>query len=292
MTPSKARNASREGKFSSPYASPLSSFFPHLLTIATKQKRLAVTEKQRKQIREYTQLNSHLTQRDVALWASREWGRTITQAMVCKTLDDRYAYLDTQSFPRGVISLAKIVPANYPILKKTLFEWVLSLNAKHVPLTGDMICSAASSFWAKMPDFRLLTEPKWSQGWLEGFKRRHKIKQYKQSGESASADIAGSEAEISRIQEVVHTYKSGDTYNCDETALFWLQTPDNTLASGPQSGGKNKKNKITVHVTSNATGTHKLDLWILGHFKNPRPFGKNRCKIQGLPFIWRHNKKA
>jgi len=136
-----------------------------------------------------------------------------------------------------------------------------------------------------MPDFRLLTEPKWSQGWLKGFKRRHKIKQYKQSGESASADIAGSEAEISRIQEVVHTYKSGDTYNCDETALFWLQTPDNTLASGPQSGGKNKKNRITVHVTSNVTGTHKLDLWILSHFKNPQPFGKNRCKIQGLPFI-------
>ena len=90
--------------------------------MATKQKRLAVTEKQRKQIREYTQLNSRLTQRDVALWALREWGRTITQAMVCKTLDDRYAYLDTQSFPRGVIGLAKIVPANYPILEKALFE--------------------------------------------------------------------------------------------------------------------------------------------------------------------------
>ena len=68
---------------------------------------------------------------------------------------------------------------------------------------------------------------------------------------------------------MVHTYESGDTYNYDETALFWLQTLDNTLAFSPQSGGKNKKNKITVHVTSNATGIYKLDLWILGHFKNP-----------------------
>ena len=91
---------------------------------------------------------------------------------------------------------------------------------------------------------------------------------------------------------MVYTYKSNNTYNYNKTALFWLQTPDNTLASNPQSKGKNKKNRITVHVISNATGTHKLDLWILSHFKNPRLFGKNRYKIQGLPFIWRYNKKV
>jgi len=113
--------------------------------MASKQKRLPVTEKQRKQIRQYAQSNPHLKQNDVAAWASREWGRTITQAMVCKTLDDRYRYLDEQSFPRGVVSLSKIVPADHPILEKALFEWILSIAVKHIPITGDMIRSAASS---------------------------------------------------------------------------------------------------------------------------------------------------
>jgi len=199
--------------------------------------------------------------------------------MVSKSLSDQYLHLDERSFPRGVVGVSKIVTADHPILEKALFEWILSMEDQHIPVTGDMICSAASSLWGRMPDFLLLTELKWSNGWLEGFKRRYKIKQYKQSGESAAVDIPVLEAEISRIQEVVHTYKSDDTYNCDKTGLFWLQTPDSTLATKPQSGGKKKKNRITIHATSNATGTHKLDLWILGHFKNPRPFGKNCSKI-------------
>ncbi|KAK3366665.1 hypothetical protein B0T24DRAFT_681871 [Lasiosphaeria ovina] len=42
-----------------------------------------------------------------------------------------------------------------------------------------------------MEDFRFLKKPSFSHGWLEDFKRRYKIKQYKQSGQAASADIEG-----------------------------------------------------------------------------------------------------
>jgi len=91
---------------------------------------------------------------------------------------------------------------------------------------------------------------------------------------------------------LIRNYASHDVYNTDETGLFWLQAPDNTLVIKAQSGTKKKKSRITLLPTANADGTHKLDLWVIGHFKNPRPFGKNSCKTLGLPFVWRYNKKA
>ena len=165
------------------------------------------------------------------------------------------------------------------------------MEAQKIPVNGDMIRGAAHGRWDRMPDFQGLKEPKWSSGWLEGFKKRHRIKKYKQSGESASADISGSEKEIERLREVINSYASDDVYNTDETGLFWLELPDNTLATKAQSGGKKVKNRITILPTASATG-HKLDLWIIGHFANPRPFGRNCRNIQGLPFVWKHNKKG
>jgi hypothetical protein len=259
--------------------------------MASKQRRLAITDKERKTIRQYAQANEALRQSDIANWASHEFKRTITQSMVSKILTRKYLHLDKVSIPRGVSGISRIINADHPILERALYEWVLSMEGLKIPVNGDMIRGAAHSLWDRMPDFQGLKEPKWSCGWLEGFKKRYRIKKYKQSGESASADISGSGEEIARIQEVIKSYASKDVYNTDETGLFWLQLPDTTLATKPQFGGKKMKNRITILPTASATG-HKLDLWIISHFANPRPFGRNCRNIQGLPFVWKHNKKG
>lgn len=66
------------------------------------KKRLPVSDKQRKQARQYAHQNQHLKQHQVATWASREFQRPFTQLMVCKILEDRYLHLNEMSFPRGV----------------------------------------------------------------------------------------------------------------------------------------------------------------------------------------------
>jgi len=256
------------------------------------KKRLPVSDKQRKEVRQYARQNEHLKQHQIATWASREFQRPFTQSMVCKILEDRYAYLDEKSFPRGTTGSSRHLSANNPILEVALYKWHIHMETLKLPVTSAIICKAAYSLWYRMPDFQHLPEPKWSNGWLQGFKKQHRIKQYKQSGEAASADITGSEEEIVRIRGVISNYKSRNVYNTNKTGLFWLQAPDNTLATKAQSGCKKKKNRITLLPTTNANGTHKLDLWIIGHFKNPRPFGRNSTNTQGLPFIEQYNKKA
>ncbi|KHE79181.1 DDE-domain-containing protein [Neurospora crassa] len=143
-----------------------------------------------------------------------------------------------------------------------------------------------------MPDFCLLKAPSFSVGWLAGFKRRHHIKKFRQSDESGSADIESSLEQIQRVKTLISLFGIDNTYNADETALYWLATPDTTLATCAQKGRKKQKDRITIFPCSNASSTHKLDLWILGKAKCPRAFGNDAIYIRNLPVVWRNNKTA
>jgi hypothetical protein len=56
-------------------------------------------------------------------------------------------------------------------------------------------------------------------------------------------------------------------YNADETGLFWRCLPRRTLAAGDEDkafGVKESKERLTVHACTNAAGTHKLKLTVIG----------------------------
>ena len=106
------------------------------------KKRLPVSDKQRKQVRQYAHQNQHLKQHQVATWASREFQRPFTQLMVCKILEDRYLHLDEMSFPCGVSGASRSVTPDFPILEVALFEWYIRMETLKLLITGDMICEA------------------------------------------------------------------------------------------------------------------------------------------------------
>ena len=160
-------------------------------------------------------------------------------------------------------------------------------------VNGDLIIEAAAFLWRKMPEYEGLPEPKWWQGWLAKFKKRHNSKQRRLYRESASVDVEKAAGRLLEIQEIVKEYDSKDIYNCDETGLFWRMIPHKTLFRYQHEGSKVDKARITAHLTCNADGSHKLDPWLIGNSKNPRAFGRqNQKKIKAMPFIYRFNKKA
>ena len=53
------------------------------------------------------------------------------------------------------------------------------------------------------------------------------------------------------------------------------------------SVGKKSKERVTVLVGSNASGSQKIPLFMIGKSKNPRPF-----KNAKLPFKYAANKRA
>jgi DDE superfamily endonuclease len=136
-----------------------------------------------------------------------------------------------------------------------------------------------------------LTPPAFSNGWLEGFKGRYRVKEYVLHGEATLAAIDQDDAQkqIQDVRDLVATYGEEDTYNIDETRLFWKLAPTRTLAIEAGARGKKSKDRITLALTCNASGSDKLDPWVIGRSKNPRCLKhiKNR---RSLRIEYRYNK--
>ena len=157
-------------------------------------------------------------------------------------------------------------------------------------ITGDILKAQAAKFWAALPQYTDIKEPKWSNGWLGNFKTRFKIREYAQHGEAASAAVDSPEAiqQMKDLRELVAEYEPRNVLNMDETGLFWKQSPNRSLTTESLSGGKKSKDRITLALTSNADGSEKFAVWVVGKSKNPRCL-KN-IDQKNLRVIYRYNK--
>jgi DDE superfamily endonuclease len=123
------------------------------------------------------------------------------------------------------------------------------------------------------------------------FKHRYDLKSYRLHREAASAPLEDLLEERKRLAEIILPYDLEDVYNANETGLFFRMLPSQTLASSSRSGMKKDKERITIFLAANATGTHKLKPLIIGKSAQPRAFGKT--KMSTLPYItYRSNSKA
>src|SRR5271156_3301003 len=89
-------------------------------------------------------------------------------------------------------------------------------------------------------------------------------------GEAASAPLQDLNAMREDLQQILKNYDPDDIFNCDETGLFWEMQPNRTLANSPTAGTKLAKNRVTILLTCNSTGTEKLRLLFIHKYKNPR----------------------
>jgi len=69
-------------------------------------------------------------------------------------------------------------------------------------------------------------------------------------------------------------YDDAEIYNCDETGLFFKMLPNKTFKFKGEtySGGEMFKDRLTVLVCANMTGTSKKNLFVVGKSKTPRCF--------------------
>lgn len=254
--------------------------------------RQSITHKQRACLREASKRNPGWKQAHLAHWAEGELGLKLSQSTISESLGSRYAFLDQQIDSRAISDAKRLRAAEHPLLEAALDEYLSRINSQGLTVTGEVIQTAARLLWQKMPDFSGLEEPKFSRGWLDGFKTRYSYKFRRKHGEIGSANAIDFSDDLEAIQQVISSYESEDIYNVDETGLFWRQSPSTTLSKQPISGVKREKQRLSLVPCVNATGTHKLQLWVIGKAKNPRPFGRNNRNITGLPVHWRFNKKA
>ena len=251
-----------------------------------KQPNKGISDAQKKALRVYaSETRPKPTQRACAEWFASKFRRHINRATVSKILSSKYEYLDTGFAGQNKRPLT----SRWPLLDEALHIWQQRHEDAGFPITGPLIQSKAVELWRKIPQYKDLDPPLFSEGWLSRFKQRHSIRYHTSYGESASVPTS-IYTEIEAIQAICGQYQPNDVYNMDETGLFWRRMPNGGLSSKGSPGYKKDKTRITLAVTTNATGSDRMPLWLIGTAKMPHALRK--LNIPALGCVWRWNKNV
>ena len=138
-----------------------------------------------------------------------------------------------------------------------LFQWFSAARAQSVPISGDILKAKAEEL-----SHELNATESWtcSNGWICRWKIRHNIKYRAISGENAAVNKEVCEDwKQTKLMPILKQYKADDIFNADETGLYWSLLPDKTHAVAGETctGGKKSKDRVTLLVCANMTGTEK-----------------------------------
>lgn len=177
------------------------------------------------------------------------------------------------------------------LLDNALWMWFCQERRKGTPISGPILKEKAIVLHKKL---EAESEFAASEGWIDRWKTRHGVRFVFISDEKLSDDAAAAKEFSVKFQEIVEENEllPCQVYNIDETGLNFKMLPTKTLAASNESvvGTKLIKDRITVTPCSNADGTHKLPLFVIGKSKKPRAF-KN-INLSSLPVYYRNQKSA
>ncbi|GBL81416.1 Tigger transposable element-derived protein 4 [Araneus ventricosus] len=126
-------------------------------------------------------------------------------------------------------------------------------------------------------------------GW-KTFKNRHNIVFRKLCVESQSVSDELCSEWIKNRPGLLQEYSPDNIFNADETGLFFRELPDKTAVFQGETchGGKQSKERVTLLLATNMSGTEELTQLVIGKSRNPRCFKG----IKSFPLLYKANKKA
>ncbi|KAL6446999.1 hypothetical protein ACFW04_001398 [Cataglyphis niger] len=153
-------------------------------------------------------------------------------------------------------------------LEQALYEWFLQKKSIGELVTGTMLQEKAVEL-NKMLNGD--SNFKGTNGFISKFKKRHSIGSSTVHGERTSASKNASTFCREFIKYIIDNKIPLDkVYNAKETVLYWKTLPSKTLTSSEHEtlDKESDKNKVTLMVCTNATGSHKLPMLIVGEAYN------------------------
>ena len=216
---------------------------------------------------------------------SKKWGVEVKRTTVKGILSKKDAI--EAAIKAGVSSKRmKLTQPHDPKLDEGVLMWLKQARGQNLPVSGDLIKEKAMKLTELMhiPDFMT------SDGWLDSFKKRNGVTFKTVQGEAGAVD---SQSFIDWQQQVLRPllrqFSADDVFNLDETGLFWQLLPNKTMAFRGErcTGGKKSKQRITLLVGANTSGSEKFPLLVIGNSKRPRSFKKKE-----IPVTYKANSKA
>ena len=179
-----------------------------------------LTNLQRKSICE-AQASLHMGQAQLAEWAKSEFKlkKCPSQATICLTLKKRKTYESME-----LIELAAKRPRilKHPQLDRAIANWIIECESRQAHISYEIIRCKALDFANLL---HIEPTPKFSNGWLEKFVKRHGFLKFKSHGESGSVNVELLKRAMPPLQTKIALFPPSDVYNMDETGLFYSQAP-------------------------------------------------------------------
>ncbi|XP_002941410.1 jerky protein homolog [Xenopus tropicalis] len=173
---------------------------------------------------------------------------------------------------------------------KVLMEWIRQRRRENFPLSRSLIMAQAKKFHVLL---NISTPCEYSSGWYGKFKKRNGLSILSINGEKASEEYNVADNFVKKLNKLVSDehLSAEQVYNAAKASLFWRHLPQKLVATAqkpPSSGLEDPKERLTVLACSNAAGTHKARLLVIGKSRNPRAFKGVRV----FPVTYTANKQA
>lgn len=179
----------------------------------------------------------------------------------------------------------------FPELEKRLFDWIDAGRRMTMTLPPNIICHKAKLIASALD----IPEEKFkaSWGWFARFRHRFGLNSTNLFGEGGEVDRNDPEI-IEALQElgsVIDQYDPSCVYNMDETGLFYRLIPRYTVLLPGEDvstvrGKKRAKDRVTLVVCSNAIGTERVPITMIGKAKEPACISGNSWPI---PYMQQKN---
>jgi hypothetical protein len=207
----------------------------------------------------------------------------IGKTQVYKLYKSRDA-IDKSTVPKLSKILAK--KCKYPDIDSAVFEWLCALrkmtgNRRPLPVSRELV-QARALHEARV---RNITDFKASDGWFNRWRWRYNIENsVRLCGEAGDVNVEDATKEIEKLKHLIssQSYEVENIFNMDETGVFYKSIPSRTYLMPGECkktarGTKQMKAKdrLTVILCANATGTFKISPVVIGTAKRPRCFVRN-----------------
>ncbi|KAG0442155.1 Tigger transposable element-derived protein 6 [Dictyocoela muelleri] len=225
-----------------------------------------LTYNQKIEIIEYSNLYKHKTCEHLAAYFTQKFNIEISRRTINHFIKNSSNIIENSIINKGTNKApAKL---NYPQLDKNLIEYIEIMESKGAIINDNLIKMKAAFFAKKLE----LTNFKNSTGFLEKFKKRNGLNLKNLSGETYTSKGVDFSEFISLVKEKVNVYGEKNIYNLDETGIFYKLIPSKSVCKNMRPGYKKFKDRISIMLCANLTGSHKLKPLMIGKYKNPRCF--------------------
>ncbi|KAG6580113.1 uncharacterized protein IUM83_15760 [Phytophthora cinnamomi] len=190
-----------------------------------------------------------------------EWIYATFKARVSRATLARLHNLPSSYFSHVDLSATKRRRVKFPQFERELREFFFQNEAK-TATADDVLLLKAHELAERLGIDS--TQLRFSNGWLQSFKKRNGIRSHVLHGEGGAAEGDAVRDARLELQELVAQFAPDDVFNFDETALFYRLAPNRPLATTIRKGKIKEKQRLTLSICCNATGSDKLNPIVIG----------------------------